>query len=101
MSTDDKRQDDLDYLLSLRPPSAYEKWCVGKTDEEIEASHQKLVLEACETSARLRGYPPQRHRMSLDEQRNMGMHNSRTANDGPGDYVWDDYLGEDAQPVQD
>ena len=40
-------------------------------------------------------------RMSLDEQRDLGMHNSRTANDGPGDYVWDDYLGEDPQPVQD
>ncbi len=106
MSTDeDRKQDDLDYLLSLRPPSAYQKWCVGKTNEEIEEAAAQRLRDVQEESMRKyraeRPWLRYRENVSLGEQRDLGLHNQRTALDGPGDYAWDDYLGEDAQPVID
>ncbi len=87
------------------PVTAYQKWCVGKTYEEIEEARTQRLRDVQEESMRKyraeRPWLKYREGAPLDEQRDQGLHNLRTANDGPGDYAWDDYLGEDAQPVID
>lgn len=99
-----QQQDDLDYLLSRRPPTAAEKWRVGKTDEEIEESRKQFAHEARLKSESLRPgstYQDKQWSVSYDEQRDLGLDAQRDLfNDGPGDYGWY-WNDEESRPIQD